>query len=402
MSEEAKPPLVNDNPAVPVNPGPAGETGVVELQSQRDGANRDDAPQNDAAEMTSHATPVEQNTPHSIADRQSEPIAPILGSGQEEVEREQHPPLGGAASFPPDPVDEFSAPEYSLTEKLLDAMALISHDEFLAMGDYGACWDPDHELYEPAPSFDLVKKEDSISASFVEWRGHCPNFSTHDGGATYNGYRYTVPQLPAPIYNAMHLPANVTSDFSAHQVFEGIRRVLRGCPALSDQQCELLSFWCMATWFADQMDFIPRMTITGPRYAADLLLALLSRVCRRAILLAGIKPATLQQIPMKKLTPTLLIRQIKPGKSANELLDASDRRRYFVACGKQLMEFYCAKCVYVGEEYDAKQADNGLYIHLWRNAVSPKGGISISGSDAAFAEPAVYLPQLLPGPHVHS
>lgn len=128
----------------------------------------------------------------------------------------------------------------------------------------------------------------------------------------------------------------------------------------------------MATWFADLMDFLPRMTITGSRYAADLLFELLSRLCRRAILLAGIKPATLQQIPMKELMPTLLIRQIKPGKSASELLDASDRRRRFVACGKELVDFYCAKCVYVGDQYDAKHADSGLYIHLGRNAPSAK------------------------------
>lgn len=251
-------------------------------------------------------------------------------------------------------------------------MALISHDEFLGMGDYGAYWDPDRELYEPFPSFDLVKKEGSINLSFVQWKGHRPYFSTYGRGATYTGESYRVPQLPASIYDEMYLPINVATDFSAHQVFEGVCSVLRRCPALSDQQCELLSFWCIATWFADQMDFIPRITITGPRYAADLLFALLSRVCRRAILLAGIKPAIFQQIPMKELMPTLLIRQIKPGKSASELLDASDRRRYFVACGKELLNCYCAKCVYVGEQYDAKHGDKGLYIHLWRNASSPK------------------------------
>jgi hypothetical protein len=183
-----------------------------------------------------------------------------------------------------------------------------------------------------------------------------------------------VPRLPGPIYDAMRLPTNVTTDFSARQVFEGICGVLRGCPALSDRRCELLSSWCLATWFADLMDFIPRMTITGPRYAADLLFDLLACVCRRAILLAGIKPATLQQIPVKDFMPTLLIRQIKPGKSVNELLDASDRRQCFVACGKQLVDIYCAKCVYAGEPYDAQLADKGLYIHLGHNAPAAKAG----------------------------
>ncbi len=373
MSEEPKRPGQSGDEAFPTNPAPTGEGGSAELQQQPSGANPDGPPQNEAGgSETGSPAPVEQNsrgevanTSGLVADERSEPTAPLLPPGPAEVEGQPHPALADAASSPAEPSCELPRPpEYSLTEKLLDAMALISHDEFLGMGDYAAYWDPDLEPYEPFPSFDLVKKEGSVELSFVEWRGHCPNFSTHGLGANYRGANYIVPQLPAPIYDAMYLPSNVTSDFSAHQVFEGVCRVLRGCPALSGQQCELLSFWCLATWFADRMDFIPRMTITGPRYAADLLFSLLSRVCRRAILLAGIKPATVQQIPAKELMPTLLIRQIKPGKNASELLDASDRRRYFVTCGKELLDFYCAKCVYVGEQYDAKHADNGLYIHL--------------------------------------
>jgi len=388
VSEESQTPGQNWDPAVPTNPGPTGSAGSAEFQRQPHGANPDGPLQNDAAapDAGGQAATVEQdslsettnvNTAGSVADEPSEPTPLVLLAGQADPEKQQYAALAGAVSSPADPVDELPAgPEYSLPEKLLDATALISHDEFLGMGDYGAYWDQDHEMYEPSPSFDLVKRDGSINVSVVEWRGHCPDFSTEGFEATYKGESYRVPESSASIYDGMYLPTNVTTDFSAHQVFEGICRVLRGCPALSNQQCELLSSWCLATWFADLMDFIPRMTITGPRYAADLLFPLLGRVCRRAILLAGIKPATLQQIPMKELMPTLLIRQIKPGKSASELLDASDRRRYFVACGKQLVNFYCAKCVYVGEQYDAKHADNGLYIHLGRNAPSPKARYS--------------------------
>jgi hypothetical protein len=48
----------------------------------------------------------------------------------------------------------------------------------------------DHKLYEPSPSFDLVKKKGIINVSFVEWRGRCPDFSTHGWGATYAGQSY--------------------------------------------------------------------------------------------------------------------------------------------------------------------------------------------------------------------
>src|SRR5579862_4374275 len=75
------------------------------------------------------------------------------------------------------------------------------------------------ELYEPSPSFDLVKDGGSVKISFLVWRGHDPRFSTHGKKASYKGKSYTVPQLPAAIYDAMYLPTNVTSNFSARQVF---------------------------------------------------------------------------------------------------------------------------------------------------------------------------------------
>lgn len=383
MSEKPSAPEGNRDSGAPINSGLTGEGGGADVQRQSNRACPDGVPQAGAASLdtSSLATPVEQNCPADITkanrpdfvtEKQDKSSSMASVTDPAEISKDKDAVQSGTMQCSPaDLPDELTAPGSSLEEKFLDAFALVSHDEFLAMGDYANCWEPDRELYEPHESFDLVKQGNNIRISFVEWKGHRPRFSSYNSGATYKGKAYSVPQLPTSIYDAIYLPTNVTTDFSAHQVFEGICHVLRGCPALSDQQCELLSFWCMATWFADQMDFTPRMTITGPRYAADLLFALLSRVCRRAILLAGIKPATLQHIPMKELTPTLLIRQIKPGKSASELLDASDRRRYFVACGKELLDFYCSKCVYVGEQYDAKHADSGLYIHLWRNATSP-------------------------------
>ena len=45
--------------------------------------------------------------------------------------------------------------------------------------------------------------------------------------------------------------------------------------ALINNQDEILAYWCIASWFPDVLDFIPRLTITGPGFAADVLLRVL-------------------------------------------------------------------------------------------------------------------------------
>jgi hypothetical protein len=74
---------------------------------------------------------------------------------------------------------------------------------------------------------------------------------------------------------------------------------------------------------------------------------------------------------LEDLKPTLLIHEIRPGKGAAELLDASDLPGYFVACGGELWQFCCPRCVYVGEEPDPRLMGNGLHLRLGRNAPLP-------------------------------
>lgn len=111
MSEEPNTRGQNEDPAVPMNPGPTGEASSAEFQRQPNGANPNVAPQNDdaAPEMGSQAAPVEQtipgeisnvNTPGSVADEQSEPTALVLLPGQAEVESHQHAAPVLAASSP--------------------------------------------------------------------------------------------------------------------------------------------------------------------------------------------------------------------------------------------------------------------------------------------------------------
>ncbi len=106
-----------------------------------------------------------------------------------------------------------------------------------------------------------------------------------------------------------------------------------------------MSFWSLATWFSDRLDFLPRITVSGPGFAAELLFTLLKYVCHKAITVVGMSPLIVNRIEMEKLKPTLLIYQLKPSANATELLEASDRPGRLVACGGKLVQFCCPKAL---------------------------------------------------------
>ncbi len=115
----------------------------------------------------------------------------------------------------------------------------------------------------------------------------------------------------------------------------------------------------------DALDFIPRLTITGLRFSADVLFRVLRCVSRRPVLLAGMNSAVLKTIPINELMPTLLIRETRLSKRTAELLDALDQKDYFVASGTELGQFYCAKCIYLGEDHTREAVvPDGIHVHV--------------------------------------
>jgi hypothetical protein len=141
---------------------------------------------------------------------------------------------------------------------------------------------------------------------------------------------------------------------------------------LSEKQYMLLNYWTLASWFADLLPFFPCLAITGPAFSADLLLRVLRCVCRRPVLLAGMSPAILRALPVNELMPTLLIREPQLSKRMAMLLEASTRPGYLVASGKDVRQFYCAKCIYLGENVQQPMLrPSSVHIRVAGNGLTP-------------------------------
>jgi len=318
------------------------------------------------------------DSPGSTPDAHGEGDSMLTSPGQTE---QKHVSADGTGTPEDDLIPEADDPTLaaeSEEEKAVVARVMESYDEYLGRGDiHEPGDDPDladlerdttiwteYEEYEPPITLDLVRREGRIHVARIEWRGLRPTL-------TVVSDRYSPPSMPSAVDRAVRLPNDVAEYQSVRELFDAVYAVLQSCSALSRQQCELLTFWCIASWFYESLDFLPRITISGPRHAADLLFTLLSYVCRRAIPLVGMSSAVLKQINIEQLQPTLLIHQVKPSKIATELLDATDYPGYICVSGGELREVCCAKVVYIGETYNPKQSVSGLHIHLGRNAPVP-------------------------------
>ena len=256
-----------------------------------------------------------------------------------------------------------------------DVAALRSHDEYLGRGNYSNRPedDDDYEVeFHPSPAVDLMRHKEQIYISFVQWRGAKPTLTLHSSAIRYGNRTYGIPVLPRALYESMLLPTALGDFRTTGSLFKTVHTFLQKHLILSEKQSALLTYWCIASWFPDVLDFVPRVTITGPRYAAELLFRLLRCVCRRPVLLSGISPAVLKAIPIADLMPTLLIRENRLSRRTAELLDASDQKGYLVGSGGQLHYCYCARCVYLGEEQSlGRSVPGGLHFHVASNGSLP-------------------------------
>ncbi len=239
----------------------------------------------------------------------------------------------------------------------------------------------DDPPFVPSPAIDLVRCLDSyekkiLAVTLIEWVDSKPRVSYNldtPGIMEFEGQQYYVPPLPPGLYESMPLPFGWRPYGSSRELFASIQHFLHGFLMLSEETSALLTYWCIASWFPDVLDFVPRLTITGPKYAADLLFQMLRCACRRPLLLAGLSPAVLKLIPIRELMPTLFIYESRPSKRTEELLDAGDFRGYFFASGANMHQCYCARCIYLGEGHtSARSVSQGIHIHVSRNALLPE------------------------------
>lgn len=197
----------------------------------------------------------------------------------------------------------------------------------------------------PPATIDLVRgKDGDVGIMWIQnGKGRAGSTITH------NHRVYRVPRFAGLPLTHIPLPHYKMEAYGAtRELFLAVKSVLSEPAACSEAAAQLLTYWAFSSWFADCFTLAPSLVVTGPAQEADLLLLLLSYVCRFPLLLAAIGPGALASLPLE-FTPTLLIREPDRSKRMMALLRASTHRSYLMVASGGIRDLYCPKVLYLGE-----------------------------------------------------
>jgi hypothetical protein len=229
---------------------------------------------------------------------------------------------------------------------------------------------------------------------------------------THDGQTYRVPELFRTSLGQIPVPQLGRQPYgSTRELLQTLGEFFQKHGPCSEPNSRLLACWVLSSWFTDCLPLSPLLIVTGPVLEAELLLLLLSCVCRLPFLLAGLGPAAFASLPME-ITPTLLIREPQLNKRMADLLRASAQRNCLTVVPRGVRNLYCAKAVYVraygdvamlgpyivrielaskpdrvlrGERLPSREKVQELQNKLFTYRMFNNGGVARSDFDTAFS-----------------
>ncbi len=143
----------------------------------------------------------------------------------------------------------------------------------------------------------------------------------------------------------MRLPARAAEYGTTAKLFNELSGLISRVTRLPLDTVQKLTFYVIATWFADRLAQAPFLWIIAPPTAAtESLRQLLPLVCRRVLFVPELTLAGLRSLPML-LRPTIVTDTTSVTQSLLKALGASNRRGAYVPSGKRLLDLSCAKVV---------------------------------------------------------
>jgi hypothetical protein len=174
---------------------------------------------------------------------------------------------------------------------------------------------------------------------------------------------YHPVHIDPSILLAMRFPTKRDRFGSTAELFTQARETFMN-HGFSEDVALPITYFNFATWFPEFLPAAPCLLLTGPPAEARLLLELVGCTVRHPLPLGQIPGSGLCSLPMD-LQPTLLINQVKNSGSACELLNISNHRCAYIPRNRKLVNVYCAKAVYLGENRECgNYGDSVLRINL--------------------------------------
>lgn len=197
------------------------------------------------------------------------------------------------------------------------------------------------EVFADGHIIELVREQEASRPSLLLWDGTSSSIGQRfeHAGRTY------VTNRACNALQHVRLPRAPHPFASTRKLFDELAGVFISRIGVEQADAYALTYFLFSDWLVDALDDAPCLSIVAPAGApsADLF-RLLEVLCRRAIKLAELSRATFRELPTE-LQPTLLLNVPSLSRAMESAIRASNQRGYYVTCGMQLVETFCAKVI---------------------------------------------------------
>jgi len=159
------------------------------------------------------------------------------------------------------------------------------------------------------------------------------------------GIGYAPVSLDAIGLSAMALPSSVAHEESPRELFTAVERLLSNTLGQPEASVNLMTLCVLASWIPEALPIAPLLWIvtspTSPKHAT---LQLLGALCRRPLVLTGVRRGDLCSLPWH-LHPTLVLDEPDTRPQLQQLLQSSSRREANIQDGKRTVNLYGSKII---------------------------------------------------------
>jgi hypothetical protein len=170
-------------------------------------------------------------------------------------------------------------------------------------------------------------------------------------------------KVMAPHMETSKLPVEAKpEDWSTETLFARTKATLAAYTAIPFEDCDLLMYWVLSTWFTDKLPIAPCLLLTGSAHDGDVVLHALNAFCRNSVLLDGLSRSSMCNY---RWGFTILIKDRLVGKKGIALLNSTTPGYRTGIGGGYHGDLYNSKAIYFGQHLpDLEMPLYSLHINL--------------------------------------
>jgi len=161
----------------------------------------------------------------------------------------------------------------------------------------------------------------------------------------HNGRRYEPVEIEPNVAQALRFPTRIAPPETSRELFIAVQDLLSSRLGQLEGCITKMVFVVFASWLVPVLPMAPIVWIFAPAGSPkNLVMQLLSLLCRRPLRLVGVRRGDLLHAPMS-LQPTLLLDEpdLEPGMQS--ILQASSYRGLHIPGGRRIQEIYGSKII---------------------------------------------------------